>query len=1413
MVCRFCDLILYVFSRHSEMANCILVNGYPSGQRSVPAFQGHGFPGWKAKIMLILEGDELFDIVSGILPCPLQPIDVANDNALITNGPLFEQWKVDHSDWIRRDKAARRYILSALPDSLMLDIFHLESSHAIWEYLLTTFEKKSVTEILYLQNLLKNLQYRLGTSMQSHIESFKDIINQLGAAGAPIAGNQLVTHLLQTIKDPLYDNIITILSNKDDIHFDKACISLIEYSQRHEHRLEKSDAVLVTQEQKDFDTAYAARKRPFSRFQQGGRPSRGGKSSRLSSPNKQCSYCDKKGHVASDCWARQYDEEHGITTKQPRSSKTFPPCSYCGRNDHPTHRCFKQRYDQDRSQAFAVEHTNGDDDHNHQELNCVRHDISPEKVLHVHDGSLFIIDSGATGNMTYQSQWLHNYHSLPVKKLVYLADDTTCQVMGVGDLYLGTFSSTRILRGVLHVPELQRNLLSVARLVDLGLFVGFDHTQCRIEKDGHIIAVAPRQGNLFELSLNDTVANVVTAPGDADCKLWHHRFAHSDFAKILDLHRHELVQGMHLKAHPHMGICEYCALGKHHRLPFHTSTSTHSHAVLDLIHTDICGPFPTSKSQYRYFITFIDDFSRYTYVYLLRHKSEALTIFQQYKKTVELQTGHSIKTLRSDNGGEYISNLFDDFCKQQGIHHEFTVPYSPQQNGVAERKNRTILNAVRCMLIHSGLSRGFWTEAVLTAVFVQNHLPTTAPAGSIPLTAWTGQTPSVSHFRTFGCIAYIHVPKEARHKLDPPGLKVIFLGYSENSKGYRFYDPTSQKIIINRDAIFDEKSMGGTWSSDVSDDPQSLLTAFPFLNDGSCDSTPSSQQQMSSSSLERIEDTIDIYVDLPIDIEHGSYYVDDEVFDDAMVVHEDPTSYTEAVSSPQKEQWKEAMQGEYDSLISKGTWILTDLPSNRIPIKCKWVYKTKTKADGSFDKFKARLVAKGYSQIAGVDYQDTFSPVVRSTSIRMLLAFATQFDLEIHQMDVKTAFLNGDLKEEIYMEQPEGFIILGKEHLVCRLHRALYGLKQASRAWYIKIDQFLRSKGFIACFADPNLYVKKEGNCFIILALYVDDTILVSNHIAFMEYIKKILSSAFEMVDLGEIHSCLGIQVQRYRQQGILLLRQTKFIDDIIEKFGLAHAHSANTPILMSSTKNTSTRCHEESAIHQPYANLVGCLQFVGLNTRPDILFAANFLGQYLASPSTIHWSAAKRVLKYLKGTKDFGLVYRRQEESFASTSLDLIGYTDADWASSHSSMRSTSGNCFFINGCLISWSSKKQRCVAVSTTEAEYVAASLAARELVWLRQLLADLGHSLASSTPLRCDNQSAISLTKDYVQHSKSKHIAIHYHYVRHEVKKGSIMVEHCPNDQMIADIFTKALSEARFTSLRSALGIASGSCLGD
>ena len=577
------------------MAMAVIVNGFPSGQRSIPSFQGQGFPGWKAKMLLILEGDELSDVVIGNSLCPSQPTVPDSDNVLITEGPVFEAWRLAYTDWQRRDKAARRYILCALSDSLMLDVYDFPTSHNVWEYLLANFQKKSVTETLYLRGLLSKLQYEVGTAMTGHIESFKSIINQLAAAGDPVPRKQLITILLDTIKDPSYDNIVTILSNKDGLDFDQTCISLIEYSQRQQRRSIGHDGVMFSQEEPEsqqLERAFYVRRRPFQRgSRRGGR--RGGSFSRLKFPNKNCSYCNRNGHTEDDCWARQYDEEHNITTKQPRLSRDSPLCDYCGKSDHPSSMCFKRRFDVDRNRAYAAQHH----DNVVPETSCVLCSVPPDRILHVRDGSIFIIDSGATGNMTYESKWLHNYHPLPVKRVVYLADDTTCQVKGIGDLYLGTLSSsTRVLRGVLHVPDLQRNLLSVARLVDLGLSVGFDHTKCRIEKDGQIIATASRNGNLFELSLNDAVANVVTAPGDHDCKLWHHRFVHADFSKLLDLHRRGLVHGMDLKSHPHMGICEFCALGKHNRKPFPLSNSVHSHDLLDLVHTDICRPFPASRT-------------------------------------------------------------------------------------------------------------------------------------------------------------------------------------------------------------------------------------------------------------------------------------------------------------------------------------------------------------------------------------------------------------------------------------------------------------------------------------------------------------------------------------------------------------------------------------------------------------------------------------------------------------------------------------------------------------------------------------------------------------------------------------------------------------------------------------------------
>lgn len=392
----------------------------------------------------------------------------------------------------------------------MLDVFHLTSSSEIWDYILTIFEKKSVPEILYLRHQLDQLVYKVGTSMSSHINSFKDLINQLAAAGAPLSRPQLVPQLLHTVKHKSYDNIITILSNKDGLDFDSACFSLTEYSQCHERHNDDLDVVMNVQEATGSDTpdaAFLVRRRSNSRFHRGGHYSRTDNFSSITHPYKHCSYCDKNGHTVHECWACQYDEEHGISIKQSRSPYS-KSCDYCGQS-HPTKNCFKKRYDTDRNRAYAVAHRNQAEDIHadlpssilpNQEVNHVFSDISPDQVLNVCHGSVFIIDSGATSNMTYQSQWLHNYHALPFTKVVYLADDTTCQVKGVGDLYLGSLSSTRILRGVLHVPDLHRNLLSVARLVDLSLFVGFDHTQCRIEKDGHTIATAPGQGNLFELS-------------------------------------------------------------------------------------------------------------------------------------------------------------------------------------------------------------------------------------------------------------------------------------------------------------------------------------------------------------------------------------------------------------------------------------------------------------------------------------------------------------------------------------------------------------------------------------------------------------------------------------------------------------------------------------------------------------------------------------------------------------------------------------------------------------------------------------------------------------------------------------------------------------------------------------------------
>lgn len=510
----------------------------------------------------------------------------------------------------------------------------------------------------------------------------------------------------------------------------------------------------------------------------------------------------------------------------------------------------------------------------------------------------------------------------------------------------------------------------------------------------------------------------------------------------------------------------------------------------------------------------------------------------------------------------------------------------------------------------------------------------------------------------------------------------------------------------------------------------------------------------------------------------------------------EPSTYHEALESPDRKHWLEAMEAELESLRKNNTWVLVELPKGRKAISNKWVLRIKRDAAGNILKYKARLCVRGFTQQRGIDYKETFASVAKMASLRVLLALAAFGNWELHHMDVKTAFLNAKLDEEIFMVQPDGAVEAGKEHLVCKLNKALYGLKQAPRAWYFRLHVELLHMGFKRLDADHSLYMWMEDGDILALVIHVDDIVIASNSMEVLKEFKDAMAQTFEMTDLGELSFYLGIKIERDRSKGVIRMSQAHYVAEVLERFGMSECKSVGTPL------DTKTRLLPYDGVATPgevreYQRVVGSLMYAMVATRPDLGYAVGALSRHLANPGPEHWTAAKRVLRYLAGTPTMSL-------SFGDGTLDLVGYTDADFAPPPT-RQSTSGYLFILNGGAISWASKRQKSVATSTTEAEYMALSLGVKEAIWLRRLLGELGFPRDGPVPILVDNQSCIKLAKNPENHQLTKHIDTQYHFIRQEVEKEVVSVEFCSTKRMAADFLTKSVNMDQHNMCSQAAGL--------
>ncbi|KAL0385511.1 UNVERIFIED_CONTAM: Copia protein [Sesamum radiatum] len=860
----------------------------------------------------------------------------------------------------------------------------------------------------------------------------------------------------------------------------------------------------------------------------------------------------------------------------------------------------------------------------------------------------WIIDSGATSHMCSNLAFFHSFNP-PVSSSIFLPDGTTKQVTQSGLVNL--FGKLKLV-DTLYVPSFRSNLISVHKICTTSnIRFAFLHSHCVLQdhltKD--IVAIARQSKHLYILDKNSFSPSFISQfvsssfsftsqVSDTDFLLWHKRLGHPSH-KVLE---HVPMLKSSIKC---MDVCHICPLAKQHRLSFPSSSST-TLKPFELIHVDVWGPYhQASLSNCHYFLTIVDDHSRATWTYLMRHKSQSSTLLNRFFQSVKTQFDSSVKCIRTDDGSEFLSHDCQTLFSSLGIAHQKTCPYTPQQNGLVERRHKQLLELARSLIFQAHLPTTFWGEALLAATYLLNRLPSSVLSWKTPYELLHKQPPSYDNLRVFRCLCFATLTKPHKDKFGKRALRCVFLGYCTDHKGFK-----------------------------------------------------------------------------------------------------KPRSYTQAQGH---EEWEKAMAEELQALEQNETWKLTSLPPGKRAIGSRWVYKLKLNPDGSVNRYKARLVAKGYSQIEGVDYTDSFSPVAKNVTVRIFLSIAAAYSWPLHQLDVNNAFLHGFLDEEVYMSPPDGYSAPPGQ--VCKLQKSLYGLKQVSQQWNLEFTLKIAEFGFKQSSHDHCLFIKSVPHGFLALLVYVDDILVMGPSEDLIVEVKRYLDALFTIKDLGFAKYFLGLEIARSTDG--MSVTQRKYAMDIISDSGLTRATPVLTPLPPGLKLSTDSGAH----LREPdkFRRLIGSFYWVVLSC-----------------------------LKFF----EFVCIY-----------------TDADWGACVDSRRSVTGYCVFLGPSLISWKSKKQNTVSRSSAEAEYRAMASAVCELQWVSYILTDFRVPIATPIPFWCDNQAALHITANPVFHERTKHLDIDCHVVRDQYKAGFILPSFVSSKFQLADIFTKSLPRALFTSLLSKLGL--------
>ena len=1151
--------------------------------------------------------------------------------------------------------------------------------------------------------------------------------------------------------------------------------------------------------------------------------------------------------------------------------------------------------------------------------------------------SMWLLDSGASAHFTNNKNDFIEYTPIndsdrqPVRTAAH-----TIWVEGQGTVLLrhylnGTLVTTRI-HPVLYIPAITTRLLSMGEFLQQGLRVKGNSQRITLtHKNKPFVQCKPLiigQSLYWLDALTTTVeARFTETIYKVDYDLMHRRFGHpsKEVLRRAKDHTKGFPDGIIIPTTSK--VCPGCAQGK---MPAasHPKSDSRATEAFKRIHSDLKSfPVP-SYHKYKYFIVFLDDYTSFAWITLLRDKASAITALNQWLALINNQYGINIKEWMSDAGGEYKSDAFLKVLKDNGITVRQSAPHTPQQNGRAERFMRTVMDKAQAMRLEACLPQSWWEFAVLHATHCYNRTPMSRINWQTPFALLNNEIPDISHLRVFGCGAYVHVPESRRvNKLSPKSELMIYLGRQPGMKADMFMR-TPNTLFYSDKALYDEthfpkcsseRSQGKVRGITQLDEPPSIQPPHDLFDDptpGDLDDNPPKQPKerrapspdgddeaapdapeeqqapppdpdpvpkrkarskpASSTSKEplrrsgrtrnvpilpdnvygnkapsktvrdiertrtwrklvenqpgssRDDNSQDQTVpgefpeqaaDPPNTKSDSSHDSEDDVEQQLLIrlakeggvkfldlllakavppldlespdtAHIREWTYKDILRMPteKQEEWRLACREELESLRRRKVYELVDPPKGRKVIKNRWVFDLKS--DG---RKKARLVAKGFSQVEGIDYDEIFSPVVRFETVRMMIALAALKDWHISGLDVKTAFLYGDLDEELYMEQPEGFKDPQNKNKVMRLKKAIYGLKQAALAWWRALDKSMATLSCTRLVSDSGIFVNK--NKTIVIIVYVDDVLFLGANPKDISSLKKRFMRIWECRDLGDTQEFLRMRIVKLK--GRIKIDQVSYLHKVLQRFNLLNAKAPPTPLPEGYQPKPNTS-PADPELRSKFQQVIGSLLYIMIGTRPDIAYAVTKLSQFAANPNKEHLDRALYICRYLLGTSEYALVYDGKSGG------GLIGFADSDWASDPITRKSTTGYLVKLANGVFCWNSRAQKSIALSSTEAEYMSLSDTCRQLVWIRSLFEELGIQL-NPIPLCGDNQGSIFLASNPVQEKRIKHIDLRYHYIREVIHSKKIELFFLEGSENPADLFTKNLGRIKFQKFREQLGL--------